>query len=517
MSSNKTSEGQLTLTQMLEALDKDVASGLEKKLKKLSKKTALKAPLDENKAELIKRQAGYSEVTKEVSQWDPVIERRRKADQLKFPLDQQPDYLPTTSETLGELKPRNDFEQQVQQTIQSSDTVLHDKQVLTKAEERYLKAISVEEAKARHIELQKMRVLLSSYVSKMRRQKAIKSKSYHRLLKQERIKRHMRKVESNKDLLADELNKLQKLRARERATLKHKNTGKWAKHAKFRSKYDEEARKAMLEQIGIAEKFLKKPAEVDSDSEESESSDDNHDDDDDDSDDNIIKDNDSNASSIDDDEMERRLDIIRKSANENADRKDMLIVSSELISDNPANKHNDGSKSNLPDGSGDDGEDDDEDYQRKLMSEAFADDDVVAEFNKAKEDLANEEQPKDKDSYLPGWGNWAGPGLKVNNKMRKKFVVKAKKRPRRDETLGNVIISEDADSHIKRMMVKKLPRNMRTDNQLERTINQPITATFTNQTTHRKVIKPRIVTKMGARIEPMNKDKVLRSKGAKWA
>lgn len=464
--------GVVTLTQMLNALDKNVATGIERKIKKLSKKAVFRAPLDDNKAELLKRQVGYGEVTKEVCKWDPIIEKNKKAEQIKFPLDRQPEHLPSTSDAIGELKARSEFEETVQKTLQTSDTALRDRQELTKAEEKYLKAISLEEAKARHLELQKTRVLLSSYAAKMRRQKTIKSKSYRRLLKKEKVKRHLKNVESSKDLLMDEIEKLQKLRARERATLKHKNTGKWAKHAKFRAKYDEEARKAMIEQIGIAGKLLQRPAGIEGSSDSDDDSDAN-------SEDSEASDNHSEAGSDgsqDSVEMERRLNIIRQQ--------------SENIED---------------------------DEQRKLMSEAFADDDVVTEFKEAKEALANEEQPKDIDLFLPGWGDWAGPGLKISKKKRRRYIIKAQRRPRKDDNLGNVIISEDADSHLNGLVIKQVPRNMRIKGKLEKTMNQPVTATFIDQTTYRKVIKPKIETKMGARIEPMSKAKVLLSKGAKWA
>lgn len=533
MGSGDTSEGHVTLNQMMSVLDKDIASSLGRKLKKLTKKSLIQAPLDDNKAELIKRQAGYREVTKDVSQWDPVIERTKQTKQIKFPLDQQPDYLPSTSDTIAELKPRNELETQIYQAIRTSDSALRDQQEFTKAEEKYLKAISVEEAKSRHLELQKMRVLLSSYAAKMRRQKAIKSKSYRRLLKQERLKKHMKKVESDKDLLLDEIRQLQKLRAHERATLKHKNTGKWAKHAKFRAKYDEEARQAMIEQIGLASKLLQKPVEAERDSDDSES----NEDEDFDSDEDVIKNDDSDESSVGDDEIERRLKAIREEddeikkkmkeaepeAEDDKRPQSQLIVSSDLISDRVTNKGKSTAieSGDLGDASdveseSEDGDNYEDDNQRRLMSEAFADDDVVSDFRKAKEALANEEQPKDINLFLPGWGDWAGPGIKVNKRKQKKYTIKAKRRPRKDDNLGNVIISEDADTKINELMVKNLPRELRNNKKFERAMDQPVTGTFTNQTTHREVIRPKIATKMGARIEPVNKEKVLRTKQAKW-
>lgn len=510
MSSTKNHEGKVTLNQMLRVLDKDLATGIEKKLKKLSKKKAIKAPIDKNKADQIERKVGYSKVSKDLEQWDSIIQDRKKAKQIRFPLDQEPDYLPTTAESLNQLEAKNEFEKQVQSIVNNSDSVLHDKKELSKAEEKYLKAISIEEAQERHKELQRMRVLLSSYAAKMRRQKAIKSKSYHRLLKHERIKRHVKKVESNKDMLLDEIDRLQKLRAQERASLKHKNTGKWAKHAKFRAKYDDEARKAMLEQIGIAEKLLEKAAPVESDTDDEEDED-------------VIS-----VESESEDDTDNELEVNKMENKNNNNNKEslndtQLNVKNKTIQsvEPPLNrlaKYKSLLSGNRDDNNdGDDMDDDDEDEQRKLMSEAFADDDVVAEFQKAKEQIAGEEQPKDVDLFLPGWGNWGGPGTKVSKKKRQKYIIKAKKLPRKDDNLGNVIISEQADEKSKELMVQKLPRSIKNREQFDNILSRPLVGTFTPQLKHRELIKPRVHSKLGARIEPMNKKILSANNKAKWA
>lgn len=519
---DKPLEGRVTLTQMLKALDKDVATGIEKRLKKLSKKKAVTAPMDEHKVAQLERKEAYEEVTKDISKWDPIVEQNRKAKQLSFPLDQEPDHLPSTADSLDLINPRNELEREVQAIIEENKIALLKQKELTKAEEKYQKAISVEEAKDRHKELQKMRVKLSTYAAKMRRQKGIKSKSYRRLLKHERLRNHMKRVESNKDALLDEIERLQKLRAQERASLKHKNTGKWAKHAKFRAKYDEEARNAMLEQIGIAGKLLEKPAmpDSDSDSEYSEEEDEDQDENEDE-----ISDVSEQGSSGEEDEEEEGDNDKETSQDKPGPVSDRLIVSTELISDHSKRKrrssagenNDDGLDSSVEGGDGDGDDNDEEDEQRKLMSEAFANDDVVGEFKKIKDQMADEEQPKDIDTFLPGWGNWAGPGIKVNKRKRKKYIIKAKKIARKDENLGNVIISEKANDVIKDLQLKQLPRGVRNDKHLRNILTKPTTGTFTDQTTHREAVRPRIGTRMGHRIEPINQRELQGIGKAEWA
>ena len=83
--------------------------------------------------------------------------------------------------------------------------------------------------------------------------------------------------------------------------------------------------------------------------------------------------------------------------------------------------------------------------QRMTIQEAFANDDVIEEFVKEKADATEANKPKDLDLSLPGWGDWAGPGI-VETKRRKKFTVPAKPVPaRKDNKLAHVIINEDRD------------------------------------------------------------------------
>jgi len=131
--------------------------------------------------------------------------------------------------------------------------------------------MSLEEAKIRHKELQRMRALLSYQEVKLKRQGKIKSKRYHRILKKEKLKKGLEQFEKDKkddpEVAIEKLNELEKLRALERASLKHKNTGKWAKHIKLRSKYDESARIALTDQLQLSNKLTRKRVTFDSDEE----------------------------------------------------------------------------------------------------------------------------------------------------------------------------------------------------------------------------------------------------------
>jgi U3 small nucleolar RNA-associated protein 14 len=60
-----------------------------------------------------------------------------------------------------------------------------------------------------------------------------------------------------------------------------------------------------------------------------------------------------------------------------------------------------------------------EEHQMNIQ-EAFADDDVLAEFEKEKTDAIEGDRPKAIDLSLPGWGEWAGSGVKVNKRKKRK-------------------------------------------------------------------------------------------------
>lgn len=82
-----------------------------------------------------------------------------------------------------------------------------------------------------------------------------------------------------------------------------------------------------------------------------------------------------------------------------------------------------------------------------LVREAFAGDEVVADFIEEKEGIMREEEGKTIDATLPGWGSWTGAGISRNQKQRKHSKVHTKvdgipKGNRQDMKLDRVIINE---------------------------------------------------------------------------
>lgn len=88
--------------------------------------------------------------------------------------------------------------------------------------------------------------------------------------------------------------------------------------------------------------------------------------------------------------------------------------------------------------------------QRELVARAFANDDVVAEFEDEKMAEIEEDGDKVEDLTLPGWGSWAGAGVKKNKKKKK--ILKVTKGidadKRKDAKLAHVIINEKLNKKV---------------------------------------------------------------------
>lgn len=136
--------------------------------------------------------------------------------------------------------------------------------------------LSVEEVAARRAELAKMRDLMFRAEAKAKRVAKIKSKTYRRLKKKERTRLAAKLGEDEDNDLDDEELRLKREveRARERATLRHKNTGKWAKAMRERGELDEDQRRDINEMLDRGEKLRRKiRGEGESGDEESDDSD----------------------------------------------------------------------------------------------------------------------------------------------------------------------------------------------------------------------------------------------------
>ncbi|XP_046674064.1 LOW QUALITY PROTEIN: U3 small nucleolar RNA-associated protein 14 homolog A-like [Homalodisca vitripennis] len=146
-----------------------------------------------------------------------------------------------------------------------------------------------------------------------------------------------------------------------------------------------------------------------------------------------------------------------------------------------------------------------------VITEAFAESDVVEQFQKEKEDETSKSAVGDVNLSLPGWGSWAGHNLKpVTRRKRKKFVIKFPRViPRRDANRGNVILNEDADKPIKEHQVSEVPFPFTSVQEYEASMRAPLGSTWVPQTAHKKLTRPALITKLGTIISPMDEDQLV--------
>jgi U3 small nucleolar RNA-associated protein 14 len=83
--------------------------------------------------------------------------------------------------------------------------------------------------------------------------------------------------------------------------------------------------------------------------------------------------------------------------------------------------------------------------QMQVMEMAFADDDIIQDFEGEKAALIESDLPVDKDVTLPGWGSWAGNGVKAKKNVVVERVVK------RDA----IVLGKRKDAHLKHVIINE--------------------------------------------------------------
>eukprot|EP00793_Prasinoderma_coloniale_P002280 PRCOL_00002788-RA len=149
--------------------------------------------------------------------------------------------------------------------------------------------------------------------------------------------------------------------------------------------------------------------------------------------------------------------------------------------------------------------------QRSLLREAFADDDVAADFAREKAALLDEELPPGAETAaeeaagMPGWGSWTG--AKKSARQKKKEAEAAKKAAkarreaeakRRDAGKSHVIISEKYDKKAATLTARQVPFGFGSREVYEASLRQPLGREFNSDRTYRDLNRPKLLTTAGA-------------------
>ncbi|KAK4185540.1 Utp14 protein-domain-containing protein [Podospora australis] len=149
---------------------------------------------------------------------------------------------------------------------------------------------------------------------------------------------------------------------------------------------------------------------------------------------------------------------------------------------------------------------------QELIKRAFAGEDVVGEFHREKAEVEQEDDDKEIDNTLPGWGGWVGDGISAREQKRHKgrFVTKVegiKKKDRKDYKLKDVIVSERRVKKNDKYLATALPHPFESHQQYERSMRMPVGPEWSTKEVFQGATKPRVIIKQGI-IAPMSKPMV---------
>ncbi|KAL7563191.1 hypothetical protein ACA910_014467 [Epithemia clementina (nom. ined.)] len=264
---------ELTLEDMMEGIkDTKGFSALAKSMKHVATGKAASAALPRVVQDRLERKVHYDAQAKKISGWTHVVQENRQADTLDFRPQEQ---LRVTKDVLVEsFQPTTDFEKELDAALIEAGQ--KDEEAILNAEEQALadelgtNAITLEEFKKRRGQLAKMRALMFYHEQRRHHMNKIKSKKYRRIRKRQRDRLKGAEAEENPDVAADLKEKEEVERIKERMTLAHKNTSKWARRVLKRGKnVDLETRRALSAQLKRGEDLRQKMMGDDEDEDDS--------------------------------------------------------------------------------------------------------------------------------------------------------------------------------------------------------------------------------------------------------
>ncbi|EUB61606.1 U3 small nucleolar RNA-associated protein [Echinococcus granulosus] len=518
-----------------------------KQLKRLQNdSTPLNVP-DDLRDEKKNRRIKFNLNRERLNLWKGPVHQNRLADQLIFPLQSHAVQFPTSDEA------REAKQHKALEALKEDDTSLQGKlfKVLYRKTAQPVSTVNKEieeQLKLAHkmcrkaSEQMKQRLREVALLRKAKLQKRIKSKNYHRRAKRRIMKEFEKDIallrKNNPQAFAERLLEADRLRAKERASLRHKTGGKFAKMQRLRAKYDKEARDAVANMHDQARDLTKRRQN-------------NGDDDDSDS---VISDIDLSSSEeeetdeeeveVDDEEMKEEEEIApylaswwakvenqpQKPTSTEMDEGDDIemtntapaapTILSTLASDEMLQKSATVSTNINSDAKTDEFLDPTDENFFAALQEAVGEvggvESAEAEFEAEKRAVNEEEALKDVDTFLPGWNRWTGPGTEaVDEELRRKRLIKAPKRKRRDFGRAKVIIKERVNEELRKHLVKTIPFPYAKPEQYEQALAQPICREWTTEAAHRELTKPKVILKAGRVIKPISQDvALLREKDA---
>lgn len=256
--------GTVSMSDLLGALDNTKGlSAVKKKLSDFEKGLAAPAFVEKVAAQRVERSVVYGESAKDMGKWQDVVAANRNVRTLDLAQDKR--QLASYRSLITKFSAENDMEREIQMVL--VETGATDAEALRREEDELgSRHISVEDMRKKQIELAKVKARMFYEQMKGRRLNKIKSKAYHRIKKRQRQRREndeMEKIaEADPEAAEQILEAKAATRIKERMTLRHRNTTKWARMALEHGKGDASLKSAYHEAVQLGHELLDKVNEV---------------------------------------------------------------------------------------------------------------------------------------------------------------------------------------------------------------------------------------------------------------
>ena len=228
--------------------------------------------LEKEELKRIERETSYLNVGNEISKYQPRVKAIREADVVDFTQDNKKSVRHIGSRTVKEIAKninknkknkqiKDDLNSEIEKILKENNCVC-DEQILNKEKEE-LKNINPEELERRYKELRQIRSRLFQKEIENRRKAKIKSKLYHKIKKNKRIKEENDLLEQlgqiDPDAVENYLNKKRIDRVQERMQLKHSLNSKFQKTIKkYHFDKDQQVKEAIKDNFHLRDKLLEK-------------------------------------------------------------------------------------------------------------------------------------------------------------------------------------------------------------------------------------------------------------------
>lgn len=257
----------LTLDSLMEGLqDTRGFRDMQKTLAKVAQGKSTPAPVAKIVSDRAQRKVHYQEQTEQVSRWMEAVQENRQAESLDFRPKERMDV--TKDDLVEKFVPTTDFEQELHAALlqagqQDEDAILKREEEIMQGDDLGSNKLTMEEYKQRRAQMAKMRALMFYHEQKRHHMNKIKSKKYRRIRKKQRLRLKeadvAAQIDEDPDIVKELEEKEEVERMKERMTLAHKNTSKWAKRVLKRGKnVDKDTRRALSAQLKRGDDLRKK-------------------------------------------------------------------------------------------------------------------------------------------------------------------------------------------------------------------------------------------------------------------